>query len=104
MKPKARLELVGRLPREPGGRVGYLALFGDLIFLVNDDGLQLVDVTDPAAPAVAGSYRPRAVLDHVAVTSNHAFVVENDKRLRAIEVSDPTRPRKVGAAELPEAI
>src|SRR5262249_12100491 len=63
MKSKVQLELVGRLPRKPGGRVGCVTLHGKHVYLVNEDaGLQLVDVSNPAAPKVVGSYQPKDYL------------------------------------------
>ena len=73
MKSKVQVELVGRLPRKPGGGVGHMTLHGKHVYLVNEDaGLQLVDVSNPAAPKVVGSYQPKGYLGRVAVSGDHA--------------------------------
>jgi hypothetical protein len=100
-KSKVRLTLVGRLPRKPGGQAGLMTLHGKHVFLVTEAGLQVVDVTNPAAPRVVGSYRPKDFLGPVAVAGDHAYVVENDKLLRVLDVSNPAQPRVVGSSKLP---
>jgi hypothetical protein len=105
MKAKPRLELLGRLPRKPGGPVGHMALQGKHVYLVNEEaGLQAVDVSDPAAPKVVGSYRPKGSLGPVAASGVHVFVVEEDTLLRVLDVTNPARPRAVGSRELPAEI
>jgi hypothetical protein len=104
-KSNSPLELVARLPRQPGGAVGHLALDGERVFLVNEDAcLQVVDVSDPTAPQVAGSYRPKVGLGPVAASGGRAYVVEGDKLLRVLDVSDPARPRPLGRGRLPEDV
>jgi hypothetical protein len=99
---KVALELVGRLPRKPGGRVGYLTLHGKHAYLVNEDaGLQVVDVSNPAAPRVSGAYRPKDDLGPVAVSGDRAYIVEKDDVLRVLEVSDPAQPRLVASRKFP---
>ena len=105
VKSKVQLELVGRLPRQPGGSVGRMVLHGKHVLLVNEDGgLQMVDVSNPAAPKATGSYRPKDYLGPVAASGDHVYVVERDNRLRVLNVSDPARPRAVGLSTLPDQI
>ncbi len=98
------LELVGRLPRKPGGRVGYMTVHGKHVYLVGEAGLQVVDVSNPATPRVAGSYRPKDTLDSVAVSGDRAFLVEKDDVLRVLDVSDPAQPRVVGSSKAADNI
>ena len=105
IKSKVQLELVGRLPRKPGGSVGYMTLYGPHLFLVNEDaGLQVVDASNPAAPRVAGSYRPKGGLGPVAVSGGHAYVVEKENSLRVVNVANPARPRAVGLCQFPDDV
>ena len=46
-------------------------------------GLQIVDVSDPAAPAVA-------------VAGRYAYLTAGEGGLRIVDVADPTHPREVG--------
>jgi hypothetical protein len=105
VKSKARLELIGRLQRKPGGAVGHLTVADKRVYLVNEDaGLQLVDVSNPAAPKVVGAYKPKDSLGPVAASGDHAFVVEKDDRVRVLDVSNPARPRPVGLCQLPDQV
>jgi hypothetical protein len=105
VKSKARLELIGRLQRKPGGAIGHMTVEGKRVYLVNEDsGLQLVDVSNPAAPKVTGSYKPKDSLGPIAASGNHAFVVEKDERVRVLDVSDSARPRVVGLCKLPDQV
>jgi hypothetical protein len=105
MKSRVQLKLVGRLPRKPGGSVGHMTLHGKHVYLVNEDaGFQVVDVSNPAAPKVAGSYQPKSYLGAVAVSGDHAYVVEKDKLLRVLNVSNPAQPRVVGSSKQPAEV
>ena|SRR5713101_302960 len=104
MKQKIQLELVGRLPRDPGGSVGHMTLHNKHLILVSDDGLQVVDVSDPTAPTIAWSYRPKASLGHVAASENRVYVAEKETLLRVLDVSNPSRPRRVGAHQMTDEI
>jgi hypothetical protein len=105
VKTKVQLELVGRLPRKPGGSVGHMTLHGKHVLLVNEDaGFQVVDVSNPAAPRTTGSYRPKHYLGPFAASGDHAYVVEKGNRLRVLNVSDPAQPRVVGSSQLPGEI
>jgi hypothetical protein len=105
VKSTVQLELVGRLPRKPGGRVGHMTLYGKHVLLANEDGgFQVVDVSKPAAPTITGWYRPRYYLGPVAASGDHAYVVEKDDRLRVLNVSDRGQPRAVGLSKLPDQI
>src|SRR5262245_46661063 len=97
MKSKVHLELMGRLPRQQGGRVGYMALGGKPLYLVNEAvGFQSIDVSSPSAPKVIGSYQASDYLGPVAASGDRVYVVEADKRLRVLDVSDPAQPRAIG--------
>jgi hypothetical protein len=104
MKSKAQLALVGRLPRKAGGSVGHITLHGKHAYLVNENVFQVVDVANPAMPRIAGSYQPKAHLGPVAVSGDHAYVVEKGALLRVLDVSNPAQPRVVGSSKLPDPI
>jgi hypothetical protein len=104
-KSKVELKLIGRLPRKPGGSVGHLALQGKHLYLVSPDaGLEIVDISNPAKPAVVGTHRSEAELGTVAVSGNHVYVVEADNFVRVLDVSEPARIRAIGTSNFPDAI
>jgi hypothetical protein len=104
VKSKVRLELVGRLQRKPGGAVGGMTLHGKYVYLVNEAGLQIVDVSNPAIPKVTGSYRPKNYLGPVAVSGTRAYVIEKETLLRVLDVSNPAQPRAVGSRQMPDTV
>lgn len=87
--------LLGRA--ETGGVARGLEVAGDIAYVAaGSAGLVLVDVSDPASPAVLGRADTPGSAIRVAVADGHAFVADwNDTR--AYDVSDPARPRFVGA-------
>jgi hypothetical protein len=67
---------------------------------MGSDGLQIVDVTDLAAPlARAIAYHPDSGVDSVFVNGNDAYIIGLN-RLAVVDVSDPDHPAEKGAATL----
>ena len=62
-------------------------------------GLQLVDVSDPAAPSLAGVYDTPGIARDVVIApdGNTAFVVGSTGRLQIIDVTDPANPSLLAA-------
>jgi hypothetical protein len=59
-------------------------------------GVAVVDVSDPAAPKLVGSYSAnRGFARAVAVLGQHAFVAEGREGLGIADVSNPAAPRPV---------
>ena len=72
-----------------------IAAAGTLGCLVEGSELVVVDVSDPAAPFVSGSWSGAPVID-VAVVGDDAFVTAGGS-LRTIDLSDPAAPIEVGS-------
>jgi hypothetical protein len=80
-------------------------LDGKRVYLVNEDvGLQLVDVSNPSAPRVIGSYRPKAFLGPVAAAGIHAYIVEKGRLLQVLDVANPAEPRVIASYKLPRDV
>lgn len=86
--------------------VADIALQGEQAYIAAGDGLHIVNVADPAAPAVAGLYRPDATLGagrDVVVVGNpssgsgqvYAYVAAGEGGLLVVDVSDPVNPKVV---------
>ncbi len=71
MSDATPLTLLGEL-RRPRGEVGAMALGGTVLYLVRADAVTTVDVADPTAPRVLGSYRPRAPAGRLAIARAQA--------------------------------
>lgn len=93
-------EIVGSVPVQ--GNVYALAVLGDHVYLANfNQGVQVVDVHDPAAPAVVAATGSNALA--LAGYDRYLYYVELDAAvtLRALDVQDPLHPVPVGSAPLP---
>jgi len=62
---------------------------------VGEDGLQVVDVSDPNAPHEVGFYKTQGVALNVALEGNYAYVAIPGVGLEVLDVSDPTAPKVV---------
>ena len=60
-------------------------------------GLQIVDVTDPQNPVIAGSLNTMA--KGVYVTGNYAYIADWDWGLQIVDVSDPQNPVIAGSLD-----
>jgi hypothetical protein len=71
------------------------AVAGKTAFLANGtEGLRLADVSNPAAPAIVGTYDPGSAYD-VAAQGNHAYLASSDG-LIIFDVTDPANPARMG--------
>jgi putative cell wall-binding protein len=64
-------------------------------------GLQVIDVGDPAAPALLGTYYTPNQAYGVAVAGTTAYVADWDSGLQVIDVSDPAAPALLGDCDTP---
>jgi hypothetical protein len=67
-------------------------------------GLSVVDVGDRSAPAVIGHYDPGTEVSDLAVDGATVYLGvagSEGQTLRALDVSDPTRPTPIGGLSLP---
>jgi len=108
-----RLELTGEHLKVSGQRIEYA---GSLLYVVDRDGLAVIDVSSPSSPQEVGFYAnpdwvgepteigssglmdllapPGSFLD-VAASGQHAFIASSNSGLRVLDVSNPASPREV---------
>jgi hypothetical protein len=66
-----------------------------------DEGLRVIDISDPAAPVeIAVVNTPGYVLG-VAVAGGYAYVANDEAGLRVIDISSPSAPVEVGFVDTP---
>ncbi len=81
-----------------GSPIGDVDLVGDLAFVAaGDEGLQILDVSDPRAPAVLGSLPFTNATLRITVRDGIAFVSDDQWVLHAIDVTDPENPADLGS-------
>ncbi|HSN54193.1 MAG TPA: hypothetical protein VLT32_05955 [Candidatus Sulfomarinibacteraceae bacterium] len=86
------LEPVGR---GPYGVSNSVAAQGDLALLANGAALQVVDLTDPSAPAVLGELYLAQPIEAVAISGDRGYVLTYD-HLHVVDLSAPTAPSELG--------
>ncbi len=84
------------------GSARDIAVEGDLAFVADMlNGLQVIDISDPANPVLVGNYDTPGWSWSVAVSGNHAFVADRNSGLQVIDISDPTNPVSAGVYDTP---
>ena len=86
------LEPVGRWPY---GVSKSVAAEGSLALLANGAALQVVDLTDPSAPAVLGELAVARTIEAVAISGDRGFVLTTNT-LHVVDLSTPTAPAEMG--------
>jgi hypothetical protein len=59
-------------------------------------GLQVIDVSDPAAPRIAGSLALPGIALEIALAGPVAYIAAKDGGLHLVDVSDPAAPALIG--------
>jgi len=88
------------------GDGGYgIQVVGTLAYVAAlEAGLQILDLSDPTAPALVGVFdTPDKTLD-VFVVDTLAYVADDTGGVRIVDVSDPANPMEVGQCDLPGQI
>ena len=61
----------------------------------------MIDVSNPAAPTLAGTYNTPGYAWSVYVSGDHAFVADNVSGLQVIDISNPAAPTLAGTYDTP---
>ncbi|MCK5538040.1 MAG: hypothetical protein KAI79_14540, partial [Bacteroidales bacterium] len=67
-----------------------------------EDGLVIIDVSDPLAPVTTGTYNTSSAYG-VHVSGKYAFVVDGSSGLEIIDISDPSAPVTTGTYNITSA-
>lgn len=75
-----------------------IVIRGKLAYVANHTaGLTIVDIADPAKPAIVSNFNPGIDCDGLALWNNCAVLYgHQESRLVLVNVSDPARPRQTG--------
>jgi hypothetical protein len=80
-----------------------VAVSGDHAFVADGSiGLQVMDISNPSNPVLAGSYDVPNDASSVAVAGNYAFVAGGESGLYVIDISDPSNPVLAGNFDTPD--
>jgi len=64
-----------------------------------EDGLRVIDISDPENPVEIGAFDTQGASHYVAVNGDHAYVADARGGLRIINVSNPENPDEVSSIE-----
>ncbi len=85
-----------------GGRPFDVQVVGNLAYLANRTGLEILDVSDSSAPIlVAGCGSPGQAYG-VDVVGTFAYLADGPSGLSVIDISNPADPRLVGRVDTPD--
>ena len=91
------LELVGTI----AAPAGVVAISGDYAYLGDGPTLRVYEISDPAAPAAAGSVTLPAIIYDIAVAGTVAYAAMDFDGLATVDVSDAAAPRLLGTFRTP---
>jgi len=95
--PRVAVKLVGKVNADNRGDPMGLTVVGKWAYLTAaDDGLFVVDVSNPAAPKRVSSCRLPGSARDIAVAGRYAYVAAREAGLRVMDVSNPKAPAEVG--------
>lgn len=88
-----------------------LEIVGETAFLAENSSISTVDsqltilnVTNPAAPAVIKTHTVPNPLQGVVILNNHAYLANGANGVRIIDVSNPQQPQEAGFYTIPDAV
>jgi hypothetical protein len=55
-------------------------------------GVEIIDISQPAAPVLLGRYDLPQKITSVAVANQHAYLVDSDQNIRVLNVNQPAEP------------
>jgi len=94
---------VGSWPGFQRGQFLGIAVQGSHAYAATGDaGLQIFNVSNPAAPVRVGGYNTTGYALGVVVSGSYAYIADYDAGLQVIEVSNPAAPVRVGGYDTPD--
>jgi hypothetical protein len=81
-----------------------LRIVGNTMYMVTSTGLLTIDVTNPLAPKLLGSFSTSDVAWDVAVSGNLAYIAAGSAGIQIVNVSNPASPVFVGSLAIPGGI
>jgi hypothetical protein len=73
-----------------------IAVAGPIVCVPGRGGLQVFDVSNPAAPVLASTFKTPGTPLRVALRGKRAYVADGREGLQVVDLSDPAKPAIVG--------
>lgn len=91
------MQIDGRYARNDGLLFrAKIAVVGDIAYTLQADGLHLLDISQPAAPVLLGTYLTPNYLTHLTIRDGRAYLA-GWNGLEIVDVSDPSNPWQLGS-------
>jgi hypothetical protein len=85
----------------PGEAFG-VSVVGNLAYVADwGDGLQILDISNPASPTFVGSYNTPGWSYDASVVDNLAYIADHDGGLQILDISNPSNPTFVASYDIP---
>jgi hypothetical protein len=81
-------------PSEPGTAAFTTSVTarGNLAYVTDRIGLQIIDITDPASPSLVGSLETPGLADDVDIQGDYAYVADGLAGMHVVDIGDPAAP------------
>ena len=82
-----------------------IAIAGNHVYVADEGhGVQIINVSNPAMPSAAGSYKTLGLTRDIFVTAGNYAYVMADPGLRIVDITEPTMPVSVGSLDIPDQV
>ncbi|MDA7655220.1 pentapeptide repeat-containing protein, partial [Akkermansiaceae bacterium] len=82
--------------RNGGGYAGEVVVDGNYAYVADgQQGLTVVNVSDPESPTLAGNYDPGWDIGDVAISGGYAYLANQSGGVRVVSIADPSNPTEV---------
>jgi len=83
------------------GSTQAVAVSGSYAYVVcTDDGLKVIDISNPSSPQVVGSLPTDNYMEDIAISGSYAYIALPDPGLQIINISNPTSPYVVDSVDI----
>ena len=80
------------------GNAWDVAVSGSYAYIADyDNGLVVVNISDPANPTLAGSYNTSGYAGGVTISGSYAYIADYNNGLVVVNISNPTNPTLAGS-------
>jgi len=86
---------------EPPQQVNALGEANGVAYIAAQDGLWVLDVSDPIQPTLVSNQPITATVQDVVIAGQYAFLAASENGLRVFDVSDPLNPYEAGWLDTP---
>jgi hypothetical protein len=65
-----------------------------------EDGVEVLDVTNPAAPVALSTIALDGFICDIAIAGNYAYAVDKDNGMYVLDITVPSQPAVIGMAPM----